>query len=329
MKATLSSTSMIFSSSIPPCHSFTPLPTTFSPASRNTTSSSNPRNALSTRLLSHASASSFLKDPSPWTLPRFLVSPNGPSQRPLRNSNPSSAFATFIVASSKIIPKLPTLSSLSQRKTSPTFGPHPRNLPFAPSFTPLPSPRSSPSLIPPFLSASSPMLVTLLSVPFLNNPTFSTDGTLSLSSPSPSPCILPNSTTTSTTKNSLLSFAPSKLSAITFKVILNPLKYGLTTITSPTSGQSRNSPAVKLDGHSSSPSIIFPSSTSPVPSIRPMLCPGVQTIKRGCFLWTTRPEPSSTASSLLSALHKPNPMTLYCVNESRMPSPTIPKSAKH
>src|SRR5712672_1578277 len=62
---------------------------------------------------------------------------------------------------------------------------------------------------------------------------------------------------------------------------------------------------------------------------RPMLCPGVQTIKRGCFLRTTKPEPSSTASSLPSAPHKPNPMTLYCVNESRTPSPTIPKSAKH
>src|SRR5712672_2844095 len=327
MKAISSSTSMIFSSSTPPCHSFTPLPTTSSPASRNTTSSSNPRSALSTRLLSNTSASSFLKDPSPWTLPRFLASLNGPSQSPSRNSNPSSAFATFIVASSKTIPKLHTLSLLSQRKTSPTFGPHPRNLPFAPSFMPLPSPRSSPSLIPPFLFASSPMLVTLLSVPFLNNPTFSTAGTLLLSSPSP--CNLPNSTTTSTTKNSLLSFMPSKLSAITSKVILNPLKYGPTTITSPTSEQSRNSPAVKLDGHSSSLSIIFPSSTSPVLSIRPMHCPGVQTIKRGCFLRTTKPEPSSTASSLPSAPHKPNPMTLYCVNESRTPSPTIPKSAKH
>src|SRR5712672_713419 len=327
MKAILSSTSMIFSSSTPPCHSFMPSPTTSSPASRNTTSSSNPRNALSTKLQSNILASLFLKDPSPWTLPRFPVSPNGPNQRPLRNSNPSSAFATFIIASSRIIPKLHTLSLLSQRKTSPTFGPHPRNLPFAPSFTPLPSPRSSPSLIPPFLFASSLMLVTLLSVPFLTNPTFSIDGTLLLSSPSP--CNLPNSTTTSTTKNSSLSFAPSKLSVITFKVILNPLKYGPTTITSPISGQSRNSPAVKLDGHSSSPSIIFPSSTSPVPSTRPMLCPGVQTIKRGCFLQTTRPEPSSTASSLLSAPHKPNPMTLYCVNESRMPSPTILKSAKH
>src|SRR5712672_3496859 len=327
MKAISSSTSMIFSSSIPPCHSFTPLPTTFSPASRNTTSSSNPRNALSTKLLSNTSASSFLKDPLPWTLPRFLVSPNGPSQRPLRNSNPSLASATFTVASSRTIPKLHTLSLLSQRKMSPTFGPHPRNLPFAPSFTPLPSPRFSPSLIPPFLFASSPMLVTLLLVPFLSNPTFSTDGTLLLSSPSP--CNLPNSTTTSMTKNSSLSFAPSKLSAITSKVILTPLKSGPITITSPTSEQSRNSPTVKLDGHSSSLSIIFPSSTSPVPSIRPMLCPGVQTIKRGCFLRTMKPEPSSTASSLPSALHKPNPMTLYCVNKSRMPSPTIPKSAKH
>src|SRR5712671_489520 len=327
MKAISSSTSMIFSSSTPPYPSFTPLPTTSSPASRNTTSSSNPRSALSTRLLSNTSVSSFLKDPSPWTLPRFLVSPNGPSQRPLRNSNPSSAFATFIVASSRIIPKLHTLSLLSQRKTSPTFGPHPRNLPFAPSFTPLPSPPSSPSLIPPFLFASSPMLVTLLSVPFLNNPTFSTAGTLLLSSPSP--CNLPNSTTISTTKNSLLSFTPSKLSAITSKVILTPLKFGPTTITSPTSEQSRNSPADKLDGHSSSLSIIFPSSTSPVPSIRPMLCPGIQTIKRGCFLRMTKPKPSLTASSLPSVLHKPNPMTLYCVNESRMPSPTIPKSAKH
>src|SRR5712672_3208944 len=44
MKAILTSTLMIFSSSTPPCHSFTPLPTTSSPASRNTTSSSNPRN---------------------------------------------------------------------------------------------------------------------------------------------------------------------------------------------------------------------------------------------------------------------------------------------
>src|SRR5712672_4277338 len=327
MKAILLSTSMIFSSSTPPYHSFTPLPTTSSPASRNTTSSSNPRNALSTRLLSNTSASSFLKDLSPWTLPRFLVSPNGPSQRPLKNSNPSSAFATFIVASSRIIPKLHTLSLLSQRKTSPTFGPHPRNLPFAPSFTPLPSPRSSPSLIPPFLFASSLMPVTSLLVPFLSNPTFSTDGTLLLSSPSP--CNLPNSTTTSMTKNSSLSFAPSKLSAITSKVILTPLKYGPITITLPISGQSRTSPAIKLDGHSSSPSIIFPSSTSPVPSTRPMLCPGVQTIKRGCFLRTTKPEPSSTASSLPSTPHKLNLMTLYCVNESRMPSPTIPKSAKH
>src|SRR5712672_1423345 len=327
MKAILSSTLMIFSSSTPPCHSFTPLPTTSSPASRNMTSSSNPRNALSTRLLSNTSASSFLKDPSPWTLPRFLVSPNGPSQRLLRNSNPSSAFATFIVASSRIIPKLHTLSLLSQRKTSPTFGPHPRNLPFAPSFTPLPSPRSSPSLIPPFLFVSSPMLVTSLSVPFSNNPTFSTDGTRLLSSPNP--CNLPSSTTTSTTKNSSLSFAPSNLSAITSKVILNPLKYGPTTITSPTSEQNRTSPAVKLDGHSSSLSIIFPSSTNTLPSIRPMLCPSVQTIKRGCFLWTTKPEPSSTASSLPSASHKLNPMTLSCVNGSRMPSPTILKSAKH
>src|SRR5712672_1885177 len=226
MKAISSSTSMIFSSSIPPCHSFTPLPTTFSPASRNTTSSSNLRNVLSTRLLSNTLASSFLKDPSPWILPRFLVSPNGLSQRRLKNSNPSSASATSTVASSRTIPKLHTLSLLSQRKTSPTFGPHPKNLPFAPSFTPLPSPRSSPSLIPPFLFASSPMLVTSLSVPFLNSPTFSIDGTLLLSSPNP--CILPNSTTTSTTKNSLPSFVPSKLSAITFKVILNPLKYGPT-----------------------------------------------------------------------------------------------------
>src|SRR5712672_268264 len=213
MKAILSSTSMIFSSSTPPCHSFTPLPTTSSPASRNTTSSSNPRNALSTKLLSNTSASSFLKDPSPWTLPRFLVSPNGPSQRPLKNSNPSSASATFTVASSRTIPKLHTLSLLSQRKMSPTFGPRPRNLPFAPSFMPLPSPQSLPSLIPPFLFASSPMRVTSLSVPFLNNRTSSIDGTLLLSSPNP--CNLPNSTTTSTTKNSLLSFAPSKLSTIT------------------------------------------------------------------------------------------------------------------
>src|SRR5712672_1515206 len=171
------------------------------------------------------------------------------------------------------------------------------------------------------------MLVTSLSVLFFTKPTSSIDGTLLLSSPNP--CNPPNSTTTSTTKNSSLSFAPSKLSAITSKVIPNPLKYGPTTITSPTSEQSRNSPAVKLDGHSSSLSIIFPSSTSPVPSTRPMLCPGVQTIKRGCFLQTTKPEPSSTASSLPSASHKLNPMTLSCVNESRMPSPTIPKSAKH
>src|SRR5712672_2011282 len=327
MKAILSSTLTIFSSSTPPCPSFTPLPTTSSPASRNTTSSSNLRNVLSTRLLSNTSASSFLKDPSPWILPRFLVSPNGLSQRRLKNSNPSLASATFTVASSRTIPKLHTLSLLSQRKTSPTFGPRPRNLPFAPSFTPLPSPQSLPSLIPPFLFASSPMPVTLLSVPFLNNPTSSTAGTLLLSSPSP--CNLPNSTTTSTTKNSLLSFAPSKLSAITFKVILNPLKYGPTTITRLFPDKAETLPADKLDGHSSSPSIIFPSFTSPVPSIRPMLCPGVQTIKRGCFLRTTKPEPSSTASSLLSAPHKPNPMTLYCVNESRMPSPTIPKSAKH
>src|SRR5712672_3034151 len=325
MKAISSSTSMIFSSSTPPYHSFTPLPTMSSPASKNTTSSSNLRNVLSTRLLSNTSASSFLKDPSPWILPRFLVSPNGLSQRRLKNSNPSLASATSTVASSRTIPKLHTLSLLSQRKTSPTFGPHPRNLPFAPSSTPLPSPRSLPSLIPPFLFTSSQMLVTLLSVPFLNNPTFSTDGTLLLSSPNP--CNLPNSTMTSTTKNSLLSFTPSKLSAITSKVILNPLKYGPITITSPTSEQSRNSPAVKLNGHSSSLSIIFPSSTNPVPSIRPMLCPGVQTIKRGCFLRTTKPEPSLTASSLPSTLHKPNPMTLYCVNKSRMPSPTIPKSA--
>src|SRR5712672_765515 len=171
------------------------------------------------------------------------------------------------------------------------------------------------------------MLVTSLSVPFLNNPTFSTDGTLLLSSPSP--CNPPNSTTTSSTTKNSLSFAPSKLSAITSKVILTPLKYGPITITLPTYEQSRNSPAVKLDGPSSSLSIIFPSSTSLVPSIRPMLCLGVQTIKRGCFLWMTRPEPSLTASSLPSALYKLNPMTLYCVNESRMPSPTIPKSAKH
>src|SRR5712672_3319130 len=279
MKAISSSTSMIFSSSTPPCHSFTPLPTMSSPASRNTTSSSNPRSALSTRLLSNTSASSFLKDPSPWTLPRFLVSPNGPSQRPLRNSNPSSAFATFIVASSKITPKLHTLSLLSQRKTSPTFGPHLRNLPFAPSFTPLRSPQSSPSLIPPFLSTLSPMPVTLLLVPFLNNQTFSTDGTLLLSSPNQ--CNLPSSTMTSTTKNSSPSFVPSKLSAITSKAILIPLKYGLITITSPTSRRSRNYPAVKFNGHSSSLSIIFPSSTSPVPSTRPMLCPGIQTVTAG------------------------------------------------
>src|SRR5712672_1283475 len=192
---------------------------------------------------------------------------------------------------------------------------------------PLWSPQSSPSLIPPFLSVSSPMLVTLLSVPFSNNPTFSINGTLLLSSPNQ--CNLPSSTMTSTTKNSLLSFVPSKLSDITSKAILTPLKYGLITITSPTSRQSRNSPAVKFNGRSSSLSIIFPSSTSLVPSTRPMLCPGVQTIKRGCFLQTTKPEPSLTASSLPSALHKPNPMTLYCVNESRMPSPMILKSAKH
>src|SRR5712672_3124037 len=171
-------------------------------------------------LLLNISVSSFLKNTSPWTLPRFPASPNGPSQRPLKNSNPSSAFATFTVASSRIIPKLLTLSLLSQRKTSRTFGPCPKNLPYAPSFTPLRSPRYLPSLIPPFLFVSSPMLVTSLSVPFLNNPTSSTAGTLLLSSPNL--CNLPNSTTTSTTKNSLLSFAPSKLSAITFKVILNP-----------------------------------------------------------------------------------------------------------
>src|SRR5712675_3726055 len=107
------------------------------------------------------------------------------------------------------------------------------------------------------------MLVTSLSVPFLNNLTFSTDGTLLLSSSNQ--CNLPTSTTTSTTKNSSLSFVPSKLSAITSKVILTPLKYGPIIITLPTSEQSRNSPAVKLDGHSSSLSIIFPSSTSLVP----------------------------------------------------------------
>src|SRR5882762_3317200 len=172
------------------------------------------------------------------------------------------------------------------------------------------------------------MPVTLLLVPFSNNLTFSTDGTPLLSFPNQ--CNLPSSTTTSTTKNSLPSFMPSKLSTITSKAIPNSLKYGLTTITLPTFAQSRNSPAVKFDGHSSSLSIIFPSSTSLVPSTRPMLCPGIQTIKRGCFLWTMKLEPSSTASSLLSAPHnQPNPTTPYCINESRMPSLTILKSAKH
>src|SRR5712672_42774 len=72
MKAILSSTLIIFSSSTPPCHSFTPLPTTSSPASRNTTSSSNLRNALLTRPLSNNSALSFLKDPSPWPQPKTI-----------------------------------------------------------------------------------------------------------------------------------------------------------------------------------------------------------------------------------------------------------------
>src|ERR1700722_1796703 len=53
------------------------------------------------------------------------------------------------------------LSLCSHKERRPhTFGPHPRNLPFAPSFTPLRSLQSSPSLIPPFLSVSSPMPVT-------------------------------------------------------------------------------------------------------------------------------------------------------------------------
>src|SRR5882762_3008534 len=328
MKAISLSTSMIFSSSTPPRSSFMPLPTTSYPASRNTTSSSNLKNALSINLQSNISVSSFLKDPSPWTLPKFPASPNGPNPRPLRNSSPSWASATSIVALSKITPKLHTLSLLSQRKTSPTFGPHLRNPLFAPSFTPLRSPQSSPSLIPPFPSALSLMPVTLLLVLFSNNLIFSIDGTLLLSSPNQ--CNLPSSTTTSTTKNSSPSFVPSKLSATTYKATPNPLKYGLTTITLPTFAQSRSSHAVKFDGHSSSQSIIFPSSINPVPSTRPMLCPGVQTIKRGCFLRTTKLEPSSTASSLLSALHnQPNPTTLYCVNESRTPSPMILKSAKH
>src|SRR5882762_11928962 len=198
MKAISLSTLMIFSSSTPPCSSFMPLPMMSYPASRNTTSSSNLRNALSINLPSNILASSFLKDPSPWTLPRFPASPNGPNPRPLRSSNPSSASATFIVASSKITPKLPTLSLLSQRKTFPTFGPHLRNPLFSPSFTPLRSPQSSPSLIPPFPSALSLMPVTLLLVPFSNNLTFLTDGTPLLSSLNQ--CNLPSLTTTSMTK---------------------------------------------------------------------------------------------------------------------------------
>src|SRR5882762_6200570 len=125
-----------------------------------------------------------------------------------------------------ITPKLHTLSLLSQRKMSHTFGPHLRNPPFAPSFMPLRLPQSSPSLIPPFLSTLSLMPVTLLLVPFSNNPTFLTDGTLLPSSLNQ--CNLPSSTTTSMTKNSSPLFVPSKLSATTYKATPNPLKYGLT-----------------------------------------------------------------------------------------------------
>src|SRR5712675_2134667 len=49
-----------------------------------------------------------------------------------------------------------------------------------------------------------------------------------------------------------LSLDPRLLRARAHFNILTPLKYGPITITLPTSAQSRNSPAVKLNGHSSS-----------------------------------------------------------------------------
>ena len=161
-----------------------------------------------------------------------------------------------------------------------------------------------------------------------NNPALSTAGT---SSPfTQSPCYLPNKITISTTRNSLQLFMPLNLFAITLNATLNFLKFGQTTTTSPTSTQNRNSHAAKLAGHCSSPNSTSPSSTNQEPSIKQMLCPGGQTIKRGCLLQTNH-KSFSAQSSFQSTLHNlplsPQKPPRYD-NTSKKPSSTTLKSAR-